>query len=160
MDRDELNVNNELNEEKIEEVVIDGIVTDEVIPEPEVIVKESAPIEETSAPQYTNPPLFSEKPKNPALKNKNTFAVIAMVSSIASLIFSCCCFLSIPCGVAALVFGILGLKSERRAMAIAGIVIGVVSIVISLVIFVSVIVALILNNNASLYPSHSSHYLW
>lgn len=155
MDRDELNVNNELNEEKIEEIVVDGIVTEENLPEPEV----TEPVNDLQ-PEPVVPPVYTPKAADPALKNKNIFALISMIAGIASLIFSCCCFLSIPCGIAAIVFGILGYKSERRAMAIAGIVIGAISIVITLVVTISIIVSLILENGAVYYPSYSSHYSW
>lgn len=154
MDRDELNVNNELNEEKVEEVVIDGTVTDEVIPEAK------APVEEPAVPQYNAMLKNEENPTDPALKNKNVFAILAMVLGIAALVFSCCFLLSIPCGVAALVFGILGLKSERRAMAIAGIVIGAISVVISVIAAISIIAAIIIENSASFYPSYGIHYSW
>lgn len=156
MDRDEFNTNNELNEE----IVIDGASTDEVIPEPETKVEETAPVEEPAVPQFNNPPFYATKPSDPALKNKNIFAVIAMVLGIASFVFSCCFFLSIPCGIAAFVFGILGLKSERRAMAIAGIIIGAISVVISVIAAISIIVSIIMENSASIYPSYGSHYSW
>ncbi len=154
MDREELN-NQENNEIVEEEIVINENLSD--IPETEEAY--TPPAFETDP---ETPPVYNSEPKNKAteLKTKNIFAVISMVSGIVALIFSCCCLLSIPCSIAAIVFGILSLKSERRAMAIAGIVIGAVSIVISVIVAISIIVAIIIENAPYIYPSRSSCILW
>jgi len=55
-------------------------------------------------------------------------AIAALVLGILGLV----CFffppLAIVCAVLAIIFGALGLKSERRGMAIAGLVMGVIAI--------------------------------
>ncbi len=165
MDREELN--NEQVNDSVEETQINSNVTNEysesekVIYSP-IVENKEAFIPPAAEPNPEIPPVYTAKQQKttPALKNKNIFAIISMVLGIASFVFSCCCFLSLPCGIAAIVFGVLGLKSEKRAMAIAGIVIGALSIVISLVVTISIIVSLILENGTIYYPSYSSHYLW
>jgi hypothetical protein len=55
-------------------------------------------------------------------------ATVSLVFGIASIL---CCFpfITIPAGIAAVVFGVQGLNTEKRGLAIAGIVLGALGIV-------------------------------
>lgn len=67
--------------------------------------------------------------RNPA----DDYATASLVLGIISLPGSVCCwFLILPLGLLAVVLGVLGLKSEVRAQAIAGIVMGVLSVFVAI----------------------------
>jgi hypothetical protein len=87
------------------------------------------------SPQYAG----AQPGLNPAANSRDKFGVAALVLGIAS-IFCCCCismFLGafgaiVPgiMGVLGVVFGILGIKSNRKGMAIAGLVCGAITILL------------------------------
>jgi hypothetical protein len=79
-------------------------------------------------------------PPAPQTTGREGFAVASLVLSLLS-VFTCCClainflFASITAlvmGVLALIFGIIGTKSARKGVAVAGIVLGSILIVIAL----------------------------
>lgn len=69
-------------------------------------------------------------------KNKKGFCIASMVLGIVALVFFCLWYISIPCGILAIIFGILGLKSVNRGMAIAGLVTGSIGLIISTLIII------------------------
>lgn len=69
------------------------------------------------------------------VKNRKGLAIAAMVLGIVSIVFFCVWYISIPCAVLAIIFGILALKSTRRGMAIAGISTGAVGFVLMLLLY-------------------------
>lgn len=73
-----------------------------------------------------------EEPK----KDKKGLAIAAMVLGIVSLVLFCIWYISLPCAILALVFGILSLKSSKRGMAIAGVVTGAVGFILMVVLYV------------------------
>lgn len=74
----------------------------------------------------------TEEPK----KDRKGFCITSMVLGIIAMVFFCLWYLSIPCGILAIIFGILGVKSTNKGMAIAGIVTGAIGLVISIFIIV------------------------
>ena len=64
-------------------------------------------------------------------KDKKGFCIASMVLGIVALVFFCVWYISIPCGILAIIFGILGVKSMNKGMAIAGLVTGSIGLVIS-----------------------------
>ncbi len=69
------------------------------------------------------------------------FAIASMVIGIVGLAGICCSMfsmgiISILCGIAGLVFGILGMKSNARGMAVAGIVMAVLNLVSGIILFI------------------------
>ena len=72
--------------------------------------------------------------KEPA-KNRKGLAIAAMVLGIVSIVFFCVWYISIPCAILAIIFGILSIKSTRRGMAIAGISTGAVGFVLMLLLY-------------------------
>lgn len=69
-------------------------------------------------------------------KNKKGFCIASMVLGIVALVFFCLWYISIPCGILAIIFGILGLKSVNKGMAIAGLVTGSIGLIISTLIII------------------------
>ena len=57
--------------------------------------------------------------------DKKGFSIAALVLGIIALVLCCIWYVSIPCGIIALILGIIGLKSSKRGMSIAGIITGV-----------------------------------
>ena len=55
-------------------------------------------------------------------------SIAAMVLGIVSVVLCCIWYLSIPCAILAIVFGIIGKKRDGRGMAIAGLVLGIIAI--------------------------------
>ena len=69
-------------------------------------------------------------------KDKKGFCIASLVLGIVTLIFFCIWYISIPCGILSIVFGIIGLKSVNRGMAIAGLITGSIGLVISALIVI------------------------
>lgn len=75
------------------------------------------------------------------------FAIASMVLGIIGLVGSCCSLvtfgiLSILLGIIGLIFGILGLKSENKGMAIAGIIMAGLNIVIGILLMILMIASM------------------
>lgn len=77
-----------------------------------------------------------QKPK----KNKKGFCITSMVLGIVALVFFCLWYISIPCGILAIIFGVLGIKSANKGMAIAGLVTGSIGLVISTLIIIMIFI--------------------
>ncbi len=74
-----------------------------------------------------------EEPK----KEKKGFCIASLVLGIVALVFFCLWYISIPCGILAIIFGILGIKSINKGMAIAGLITGSIGLVISTLIIIA-----------------------
>lgn len=74
-----------------------------------------------------------EKPK----KEKKGFCIASMVLGIVALVFFCIWYISIPCGILAVIFGILGIKTINKGMAIAGLITGSIGLVVSTLILIA-----------------------
>lgn len=74
----------------------------------------------------------AEEPK----KEKKGFCIASMVLGIVALVFFCIWYVSIPCGILAIIFGILGIKTIHKGMAIAGLITGFIGLVISTLIVI------------------------
>ena len=55
-------------------------------------------------------------------KDRKGFCIASMVLGIVAIVCFCLWYIAIPCGILAIIFGILGVKSTNKGMAIAGIV--------------------------------------
>ncbi|MDR1015015.1 MAG: DUF2510 domain-containing protein [Coriobacteriales bacterium] len=62
-------------------------------------------------------------------KDRKGFAVASLVLGIFSLPCACFAYFAFFPGILAVIFGILGMKSSRRGMAIAGLIMGIVGII-------------------------------
>lgn len=72
---------------------------------------------------------------NEVQKDRKGLAIAAMVLGIVSLVLFCIWYISIPCAILAIIFGILSLKSTKRGMAIAGISTGATGFVLMVVLY-------------------------
>ena len=66
----------------------------------------------------------------------NGLSIAALVLGIVSIVLWCVWFISIPCSILALVFGIIGVKKPGKSMAIGGIVTGAIALAIWVILFV------------------------
>ena len=67
-------------------------------------------------------------------KDGSGFAIASFVIALGS--FVCCCAPRIVTGILSVIFGILGLRSRRRGLAIAGIAVGVFLFVVSVIVLI------------------------
>lgn len=65
---------------------------------------------------------------------KKGMAIASMVLGIASIVISCAWYLSIPCGIIAIVLSVLANKAEKTGMAKAGLIMGIVGIGLSIIL--------------------------
>ena len=63
-----------------------------------------------------------------------------MVLGIVSLVLFCIWYISLPCAILAIIFGIIAIKSSKRGMAIAGISTGAVGAILMILLYVIVFV--------------------
>ena len=71
--------------------------------------------------------------------DKKGFSIAALVLGIIALVLCCIWYVSIPCGIIALILGIIGLKSSKRGMSIAGIITGVIGMILSIVLVIAIV---------------------
>lgn len=71
--------------------------------------------------------------------DKKGFAIAALVLGIVAIVLCCIWYVSIPCGIIALILGILGRKSSKKGMSTAGIVTGVIGMILCLVLYLGVV---------------------
>ena len=66
-------------------------------------------------------------------------SIASMVLGIVSLVLSCFVYISVPCAILAIIFGIVGMKKGGRGMGIAGLVLGIISIALWVLALVGVL---------------------
>ncbi len=101
--------------------------------------------------------VVKEDPK----KDKKGFCIASLVLGIIALVFFCVWYVSIPCAILAIIFGILGIKSTGKGMAIAGLITGSIGLVVSILMIVFIIifgVAIGLSESLDLDDDYSRHY--
>lgn len=92
-------------------------------------------------------------------KKYNGLNIASMVLGIVAIVLWCMWFLSIPCAILALIFGIIGIKKPGKGMAIAGIVTGAITLAIWALIFVFAIIgSTTYNSNSFLRDTYSYMY--
>lgn len=74
------------------------------------------------------------------MKDKKGFSIAALVLGIVAIVLCCIWYISIPCGILAIVFGILGIKSSKRGMSIAGLVTGAIGLIVAIIIFFALVI--------------------
>lgn len=78
--------------------------------------------------------------KEETKKDRKGLAIAAMVLGIVSLVLFCIWYISLPCAILAIIFGIIAIKSSKRGMAIAGISTGAVGAILMILLYVIVFV--------------------
>lgn len=76
--------------------------------------------------------------KQETKKDRKGFAIASMVLGIVALVLFCIWYISIPCGILAIIFGILSVKSTGKGMAIAGLITGGIGTAIAFIIFMAI----------------------
>ncbi len=104
---------------------------DEVKSEPVPEIKEEQPVQKQDKSNNTTNTNFNQESKD-----KKGFSIAALVLGIVAIALTCIWYMSLPCGILAIVFGVIGLKSSRRGMSISGIVTGIIGMIISVFIIV------------------------
>lgn len=106
-------------------------------------------VEETKNEPTSKPePKIEEKKEKPKVevireepvKDKKGFAIAALVLGIIAVVLCCIWYVSIPCGILAIIFGILGIKSSKKGMSIAGLVTGAIGLIVSIIIFFALVI--------------------
>ena len=92
-------------------------------------VKTKAPKEEPKVE------VVKEEPE----KDKKGFSIAALVLGIIAIVLCCIWYISVPCGILAIIFGIIGIKSSKKGMSIAGLITGAIGLVISIIMFVALV---------------------
>lgn len=67
--------------------------------------------------------------------SKDGYAVASLVTAIIGTL-TCCCGFMLPFQIASLIFGIIGCKSQKKGVAIAGIVISAICLLIAVIGFI------------------------
>lgn len=78
-------------------------------------------------------------------KDRKGFCIASMVLGIVALVFFCIWYISIPCAILAIIFGILGVKTPTKGMAIAGLVTGSIGLVISITIIILIAIGVMIS---------------
>ncbi len=102
-------------------------------------------------------------PTQEAKKERKGFCIASMVLGIIALVFFCIWYISIPCAILAIIFGILGIKTATRGMAIAGLVTGSIGLAISVILIVLIVIGVTigLSDAANTYNSKNyRNYNW
>lgn len=99
--------------------------------------KEMIEVEKVDNKENTNKEASQTKAVEEPKKEKKGFCIASMVLGIVALVFFCIWYISIPCGILAIIFGILGIKTINKGMAIAGLITGSIGLVISTLILIA-----------------------
>lgn len=61
-------------------------------------------------------------------KESSGLSIASMVLGIISIVLFCIYYVSIPCAILAIIFGVIGRKKGGKGMAIAGLVLGIIAL--------------------------------
>ncbi len=67
---------------------------------------------------------------------KKGMSIAALVLGIVSVVLFCFSYVSIPCAILAIIFGILGKKKGGAGMAKAGLVLGIIALAIVILVWI------------------------
>lgn len=95
---------------------------------------------EENKKETTTENVAKEETKKETNKDRKGLAIAAMVLGIVSLVLFCIWYISLPCAILAIIFGIIAIKSSKRGMAIAGISTGAVGAILMILLYVLVFV--------------------
>ena len=63
-------------------------------------------------------------------------SVASMILGIVSVVLFCFWYLSIPCAILAIIFGVIGKKKGGKGMAKAGLILGIIAIILVILVIV------------------------
>jgi len=68
----------------------------------------------------------------------NGMAIASLVLGIVSIVLFCGIYISVPCGVLAIIFGILAIKKNAgKGMATAGLIMGIIGVALTVIIAIT-----------------------
>ncbi len=70
-----------------------------------------------------------------ATQESKGLSIASMVLGIISVVLFCIWYISVPCAILAIIFGIVGMKKGGRGMGVAGLVLGIVALAILVIIY-------------------------
>lgn len=79
--------------------------------------------------------------ETPAQESKG-LSIASMVLGIISVVLFCIWYISVPCAILAIIFGIIGKKKGGKGMATAGLVLGIVALAILAVIYILALIGI------------------
>ncbi len=97
-------------------------------------------IEVDKVENVENEEVSNETKQEETKKDRKGFCITALVLGIIALVCFCLWYISIPCGILAIIFGILGIKSESKGLAIAGLITGSIGLIVSTLIIILIFV--------------------
>lgn len=68
--------------------------------------------------------------------DRKGFAVLSLILGIISIVLACFWFISIPCGIIAVILGVMSKKSTKPNVSLSGLVTGSIGIFISIIIII------------------------
>ena len=127
----------EQTQQRVSPEQLSSIATTPIAPEP------------VYAPGQTIPVYAPVQP----VKDRKGFAIAGLVLGIVSVVFCCLSWVDAIVSIIAIVFSVLGLKSSKNKMAIAGVILGAVGLLLAIVFL---FVALDILNDPTKYGLSSS----
>lgn len=79
------------------------------------------------------------EPKAEKSAESKGMSIAALVLGIISLVMLCIWYISIPCAILAIIFGILGRKKGGKGMGTAGLVLGILTVAFVIIFYMLVI---------------------
>ena len=73
---------------------------------------------------------------NTTAPEKKGFSIASMILGIVAVVFCCLWYITIPCGILAIVFSIVGKKKGGKGMATAGLVLGIIAIALYVLLII------------------------
>ena len=83
---------------------------------------------------------------NNELKRKSGFGVASLVLGIVSIVFAIFWYISLPCGILAIIFGKKGINKVGSKLGKAGLILGIIGLVLFGLIYISFIGIIIVAN--------------
>ena len=74
--------------------------------------------------------------QNNAVVEKKGLSIAAMVLGIVAVVCTCIWWISIPCSILAIIFGIIGKKKGGKGMAKAGFILGIIAIALYVLLII------------------------
>ena len=150
-----------MEEEKKE--VIELNKSEETTNNSEMPVVELTKVEKTEEKQETSATTQTDNTTETTKKyeenNKKGLCIASLVLGLVALLLWCLWYVAIPCGILAIIFGIAGLKSPNKGMAITGLITGIIGIIITgIIVFVLFMIGVTEGFSEALDKNHSRNY--
>lgn len=82
------------------------------------------------------PEVVEEQKAEENKEESKGMSIASLVLGIVSLVMLCIWYISIPCSILAIIFGILGRKKGGKGMGTAGLVLGIITVAFLIIIYI------------------------